>query len=211
MKLNLLLYATVAVGLHCSPSAFAQSDFLLSSSSQRGSLVSIAFDRAEVSEFESSASDLDQIQIIEGPIVGSADPYALPTVAPPPPHDPVETIIANSPSMVPSGTHFAPLYWSGYGRAPNPLADYMRLQWCAEGLWDSHPAERAAQCAKQAHLISGAWRHNCSHCNCSPCSTGCSANTLTGCKAHGSCKPPVNRYLLLKQYELRAACDASPQ
>lgn len=222
MKLRILLCFVAAMGFHSSCCVFANDGYFSASGSHRGSLVSINFDHAEVSDFEQSASDsgyapadelqLEDISSEEAGSSASQDPQALPAVPPPHPVDPVETILQNSPSMVPAGTDFAPLHWSGLGRAPNPLADYMRQQWCVDGLWDSHPAERAAQCAKQAYRISGAWRHHCSHCNCSYCgNAGCAANCGHACGSHASCKAPLNRYLLLRQYELQAVCDGAPQ
>lgn len=162
---------------------------------------------------------------------GQHDPQSLPSVDSKS-RTPVDSIIENSKSyhqggvftattayangQALDGSQFAPLYWSQASYSHTALADYMRLQWCSDGLWDTHSAERAAQCAKQAERISGAHRHRCGHCcqtgvhaysgHC--CQPGHSAGVRSilggacaecrgncGWTINGDC-PPVNRYRL---------------
>jgi hypothetical protein len=208
MKTSFLLCVTSLILSGTTASLIAQEAGDSTSGILGTSQVSIEFQSDADSEPPALLSEIDAPSPIE-PVLESQ-----PVPAPPQPlPDPVDTILQNSAAPVPSGTDFAPAYWSGYGRAPNPLADYMRSQWCVDGLWDSHAAERAAQCAKQAYRISCGWRHNCG-CGAGCCGPYCGhcANTCNGCCTagclHGRANhPPVNRYLLLKQKECDSSCD----
>lgn len=111
-----------------------------------------------------------------------------------------------------------PIDWMSYRRhAPNHTADYMLLQWCADGLWDNYAAERDARCALQARRIAGyhhsthggrvascyssGVKEHCGHAACSQCNKPAyySQHTTSGyirasSPSHGSVQYSNNPY-----------------
>lgn len=88
------------------------------------------------------------------------------------------------------------VHW-GYGipTAPNHIANILVRQECVDGLWDSYPAMRAAECELM-------WRHLTAtkHCGCGGgCNSGCQS-CQAGCATGGCAHGPRNRYT--------ASCDS---
>lgn len=74
----------------------------------------------------------------------------------------------------------------GYGqlKAPNHIASILLREECVDGLWDSYPATRAAECELMWKRLT-ATKRCCQGCNgCGGCASGCGA---------GNCGQ-VNRY-----------------
>ncbi|MFO1062765.1 MAG: hypothetical protein U0892_02675 [Pirellulales bacterium] len=65
----------------------------------------------------------------------------------------------------------------------NPTATFMLHNWCTQGLWDTYPAQRAAECARIQRQISG-------QCGCGM-HHGCCGQAAC---AHGYCGGTINRY-----------------
>lgn len=106
--------------------------------------------------------------------VPNSDPSSLP-VGTRHRQNPVDQILRNGLiSQTPNASQ-VPISWPMQGAA-NPTARMMLNTDCTQGLWDSYPAERAAECALMHQRLAGEQRsHRCS-------AQGCSAQ---GCGAHG--------------------------
>jgi hypothetical protein len=117
--------------------------------------------------------------------------------------NPVESIIENSKLQHFSGFQMgSTIAWGGTGRRSDAIADYMRLEFCTNGLWDGYDAERARICAKQHERIYG-HPHGC-------CAAGCGcAVPPVACQTHcRGCR--FNRYTQQIQPSCQAAeCDSS--
>lgn len=206
--------------------AVAQERFHRVAPSPAARLISIQVD-SEESPFDLEYGD-EQTQVDPQ---AQPDPQSLSSRQDPQGPSPVDSILNNSrqdeqtktpvstsstpPATVMDGSHFAPLCWSQASYSHNALADYMRIQWCADGLWDTFPAERAAQCAKQWELISGAHRHRCGHCghagvhaysgHCGHCAGG--QLDCDTCDGNASPSRPINRYRLHRRHQTAGCCS----
>ncbi len=210
-------FATVAF-ICCGPSplAFAQNQAIHGTPTPLVRLVAV-----QISE-DASPLDLNDDDFN----AAFTDPQSLPEDQRLDRSSPVDRIIENSssegargipigsPAVIADGTSSAPLYWSHTSHVHNAFADYMRTQWCSDGLWDTFAAERAAQCAHQAAKIAGEHRHGCGRCG----QCGCGYHAYSGhcgtCGSFGCGRPfglgrhacghesgdcdmqPINRYKL---------------
>lgn len=116
---------------------------------------------------------------------------------------PVESIIENSRLQHFSGYQLGSASnWGGAGRRSDPIADYMRIEFCSSGLWDGYEAERARICAKQYERIYGHPHHCCgAGCGCATQSSDCQPH-CRGCR--------FNRYTQQIQPSCQAAqCDST--
>ncbi len=128
-------------------------------------------------------------------------------------HNPIDQIIRNGLIAQTPDSAQVPVAWPSQGSF-NPTAHMMMNPGCTQGLWDSYPAERAAECALMHQRLAGHQR--CQGCGVQGCGTqGCGPRGFTsGCKVCGpvgcgtsGCGAahfqPVNRYAPA------AVCDAS--
>jgi hypothetical protein len=117
-------------------------------------------------------------------------------------HDPIDQILSNGLISQTPNSAQVPVAWPMQGPF-NPTAHMMMDTGCTQGLWDSYPAERAAQCALMYKRLAGhQHRHSCAK---QGCASGCKSCGHAGCgtPACGSAhSKPNNRYA-------PATCDAS--
>ncbi|MCC6509976.1 MAG: hypothetical protein IT423_12790 [Pirellulaceae bacterium] len=74
-----------------------------------------------------------------------------------------------------------PVCWDNSGCVtPNPVANYMMINWCTNGLWDTYPAYRARQCAKIQQQLYG---HNRYTCGCASCGNAGVVAGQAGCNS----------------------------
>ncbi|MBX3422973.1 MAG: hypothetical protein KF752_15570 [Pirellulaceae bacterium] len=183
--------ALVCCGL--GSSAQAQIFVALSSSDQNASYTG---DASDTGPFDFLAQqEVAAVADTQPAAPSEADPQALGVGHHHRHRSPVDQIIHNSSTQPELSVEHQAYQGIGYGRPTNLIADYMRLQWCADdSLWATHPAERARQCAKQGQRISGAHKHHCGPCTqaCNTCPSDATGPVSCGVR-------PFNRY--------RAACQ----
>ncbi len=131
----------------------------------------------------------------------SSDPASLP-VGIRHRHNPIDQILRNGIISQTPDSAQVPIAWPTQGTF-NPTAHMMMNPGCTQGLWDSYPAERAAECALMHQRLAGHQRcHGCGAqgcgqgCRAQGCASGCNACRPAGCA--GGCGTahfqPVNRY-----------------
>ena len=117
-------------------------------------------------------------------------------------HNPIDQILTNGLISQTPNSAQVPVSWPMQSNF-NPTAHMMSNTGCTQGLWDSYPAERAAECALMYQRLAG--HQHCRACGRQGCATGCKSCTPAGCgtptcgSAHFQ---PVNRYA-------PAVCDAT--
>lgn len=210
-------FKLLAVGAFlCSGTSFchAQINILENSSETRSILVRNGDDRFQPAPAADLTRQNVQAEITESPsdqmvrggsdliIDGQAtstqtpDPTSLPVAHGQP--NVIDQILRNG--VIAQTPHSAqvPIAWP-MQQVDNPTARMMMVTACTQGLWDSYPSERAAECARMyQHLAKSRHAHGCSlsqHGHCQHAGNGC------GCASCGVAKKPVNRYA-------PAACDS---
>lgn len=101
-------------------------------------------------------------------------------------HNPIDQILQNGLMSQTPNSAQVPVAWPSQGNY-NPTAQFMSNPGCTQGLWDSYPAERAAECALMYQRLAG-------HQHCRACSQGCGTQGCgtQGCGAQGCGKPGCN-------------------
>ncbi len=121
-----------------------------------------------------------------------SDPTSLPVAADKRPQV-VDTIINQAMLGNIANASLAPVYWGGVPQTPNPIAEWLLREECAQGLWANYPQQRAAECAAMWNCIHG---HGCCQ------NPGTVAGPCSACAA-----PKVrNRYT----EHLQPTCVAAP-
>jgi hypothetical protein len=202
MKKILLFFTTAITVGNCFSTANAQHHHQGGIGRLPGSFAAVRSDATIRAQAETSASDWVGLQFDESLPTVVGDPYATAATSAPSVAGQSGSILDDSVEFLPNGTHFSPLLWSSCGQNSRPMLNYMLQQWCVDGLWDSHPAERAAQCAKQAYRVSGGWRHAWHH-----CTGGCASGSKPICSSCENCQTPRNRYLQPNNSAAQCSCD----
>lgn len=165
-------------------------------------------DEVEGVALEASPSDLSSDESTTSIQPSESDPASLPVSRNERPQatSMVDTLVSQAALANVPHVGQVPIYWGSAPQTPNPIAQWLQRQQCVDGLWASHPAQRAAECA---HMWSHLSSHGCGACVSGPCQT-CAGH------AHQSLKPR-NRYL--ERYAAApatgcatcgTACDAQP-
>lgn len=111
-------------------------------------------------------------------------------------HNPIDQILRNGLISQTLDSSQVPISWPSQGNF-NPTAHMMMNSGCTQGLWDSYPAERAAECALMYQRLAG-HQHGCgcgAHSCRKGCASGCNSCGQAGCSpARSAHFQPVNRY-----------------
>jgi len=208
-------FKVLAVGafLYCGPSfCHAQIRILENSFEPRSILVRTGDDSflpAPAAELKRQAiqAEISAETIVVAPGVSPsgvfADALTRPTATPDPASlmdaqgqaNVIDQILRNGLMAETPNSAQVPVAWP-MQQPDNPTARMMLATSCTAGLWDSYPAERAAECARmyqhlaKKHCAHGCGLHHNAHATCATCASGKSAQ-------------PVNRYA-------PAACDSAP-
>jgi hypothetical protein len=98
-------------------------------------------------------------------------------------HNPVDQILTNGLISQTPNSAQVPVEWPMQGPF-NPTAHMMMNTGCTQGLWDSYPAERAAECALMYQRLAG--HQHCHSCAKQGCASGCKSCGHAGCGT-GAC------------------------
>ena len=114
-------------------------------------------------------------------------------------HNPIDQILRNGLISQTPDSAQVPVSWPMQGTF-NPTAHMMMNAGCTQGLWDSYPAERAAECALMYQRLAG--NQHCQGCKAQACgkpacASGCKSCRQMGCGNSGCGTAhfqPINRY-----------------